>query len=296
MPIRINLLAEQQAAEEARRKDPVKRAAIVGSALVLLVLVWTLSTHMQVKARRAELANLDTAFKQLDDRARGVRTVQAEVGDFERRINSLDRYSTNRILWASMLDALQAPNLPQIRMKTITVNEKYATNAATIFFTTNITVPFATKAPAWKFWAGGAAATPVTDLAAKTFKSFTNAAPFTTNKLAYTIRTSIASTNLIAGEVQVKCDFVLPAVDLEDIELMLAAGDYGNPPGAAIDEYARTVVNLPYFTNHLATGDEKLRFVDRPPNAEPDLGLPNNPMFKRFTMRLQYAPRVLTNE
>jgi hypothetical protein len=296
MPIRINLLAEQQAAEEARRKDPVKRAAIIGGALVFLVLVWTLSTHMQVKARRAELANLDTAFKQLDDRARGVRTVQAEVGDFERRIASLDRYSTNRILWASMLDALQAPSIPQIRMKTITVNEKYLTNAPTVFFTTNINVPFGSKSPAWKFWAGPATAVSITDLATKTFKGFTNAAPFTTNKLAYTVKFTNISTNLIANEVQVKCDFVLPAVDIEDVELLLAAGDYGNPPGAAIDEYARTVVNLPYFTNHLASGDEKLRFVDRPPNAEPDLGLPNNPMFKRFTMRLQYAHRVLTNE
>jgi hypothetical protein len=296
MPIRINLLAEQQAAEEARRKDPVKRALIIGGALVVLILVWTLSTFMQVKARRAELANLDTAFKQLDERARGVRTVQSEVGDFERRIASLDRYSTNRILWASMLDALQKPNFSQIRMKSIVANEKYITNAATVFFSTNFNLPFATKAPAWKFWASGAAATSPTDQAAKLFKSFTNAPPFSTNKLAYSVKTSIVSTNLAGGEVQVKCDFTLPAVDIEDIELLLSAGDYGNPPGAAIDEYARSVVNLPYFTERLASGDERLRFVDRPPNAEPDLALPNNPMYKRFTMRLQYAHRVLTNE
>lgn len=296
MPIRINLLAEQQAAEEARRKDPVKRALIVGGALVALTLLWTLSTHMQVKARRAELANLDTAYKQLDEKARGVRTVQAEVGDLERRINSLDRYSTNRILWASMLDALQRPAFDRIRLKSISANEKYLTNASAVFFSTNITVPFASKSAAWKFWASTPSATPVTDLASKTFKSFTNSAPFSTNKLPYTVKMSIASTNLIASEVQVKCDFVLPAVDVEDIELMLAAGDYGNPPGNMIDEFARTVVNLPYFVSHLAVGDERLRFVDRPPNAEPDLSLPNNPMFKRFTMRLQYAQRVLTNE
>jgi hypothetical protein len=296
MPIRINLLAEQQAAEEARRKDPIKRALVMGGAIVLLMVGWTLTTFMQVKARRAELANRETEFKQLDERARGVRSVQADLGDLERRITSLDRYSTNRILWASMLDALQRPAFDQIRLKNIAVNEKYLTNAPTVFFTTNITVPFAKKAPAWKFWAGAAAATPVTDLAAKTFRSFTNAAPFATNKLAYTVKMAVASTNLLAGEVQVKCDFTLPAVDIEDIELMLGAGDYGNPPGAAIDEYARSVVSLPYFVSRLASGDERLRFVDRPPNAEPDLALPNNPQFKRFTMRLQYARRVLTNE
>jgi len=41
MPIRLNLLAEAQAAEEARRRDPVKRAIWIGALLVSVVLVWS---------------------------------------------------------------------------------------------------------------------------------------------------------------------------------------------------------------------------------------------------------------
>jgi hypothetical protein len=296
MPIRINLLAEQQAAEEARRRDPVKRAIVVGGSLVVFTLLWTLMTYMQVKAKRAEFANEDSKFKRLEDDSKAVRMVQAEVGDLERRLVCLDRYSTNRVLWATMLDAMQRATFDQIRLKSISANQRYITNPPTVFFSTNINVPFSTKPPAWKFWAGNPAMISPTDVAAKSFRSFTNQFPFSTNKLPYLVKSSTVSTNAIANQVEVKCDFQLVANDVEDIELFLAGGDYGNPPGTTIDEFARTVVNLPYFKERLAEGDEKLRFVERPPNAEPDPLLPNSPMFKRFTVRLKYKERVLTNE
>ncbi|HEY6226588.1 MAG TPA: hypothetical protein VI282_05640, partial [Verrucomicrobiae bacterium] len=153
MPIRINLLAEQQAAEEARRRDPIKRALVMGGVFIVFTLLWTLMTHMQVKARRMEYANEETKFKQLEDNSKAVRGVQADIGDFERRLVSLDRYSTNRVLWANMLDAMQRATMDQIRLKSIIVNQKYLTNPATVFFTTNVTVAFNAKPPAWKFWA-----------------------------------------------------------------------------------------------------------------------------------------------
>jgi hypothetical protein len=296
MPIRINLLAEQQAAEEARRKDPVKRAIIIGAALVALAVAWTLVTFMQVKAQRSEYVRLEAEFKSIDDKAKGVRALQAEVGDFERRLISLNRYSTNRILWASMLDALQNATMPQIRLKSVSANQRYTTNPPTVFFTTNIMVGFAVNPPAWKFWAGNPKPTDVVALAARTFGTFTNGGVFATNKLPYTVKMAVATTNLNTSEVGIKCEFTLPAVCSEDTEVLLAGGDYGNPPGAAIDEFQRTVENLPYFKARLTDGEDRSRFTERPPNPEPDLTQPNSPMFKRFTLRLKYADRVLTNE
>jgi hypothetical protein len=296
MPIRINLLAEQQAAEEARRRDPVKRSLVIGGALVVFTLLWTLMTYMQVKARRAEFANEDSKFKRIEEDSKAVKTVQAEVGDIERRLVSLERYSTNRVLWANVLDALQRATFDQIRLKSISANQRYLTNPPTVFFSTNLHVAGTVTPPAWKFWASSSGAISPVDLATKSFRSFTNQFPFSTNKLPYTIKTALVSTNLVSNEVEVKCDFQLVANDIEDIEVFLAGGDYGNPPGGTIDEFARTLANLPYFKDRLAEGDEKLRFVERPPNAEPDALLPNSPMFKRFTVRLKYKDRVLTNE
>ena len=51
MAIHINLLAESQALEEMRRRDPVKRAIWVGAIVGALVLAW--SGYLQVKLMAA---------------------------------------------------------------------------------------------------------------------------------------------------------------------------------------------------------------------------------------------------
>src|SRR5688500_17394266 len=119
MPIRINLLAEQQSAEEARRKDPIKRTLIFGSIAIGLMLIWVLMLHMQLKARRSEMANLDLDFKKVDEKATVVCSIQAEAGDFETRLVAMERYSTNRVLWANLLDAFQKVILDPIRFKSV---------------------------------------------------------------------------------------------------------------------------------------------------------------------------------
>jgi hypothetical protein len=296
MPIRINLLAEQQAAEEARRKDPVKRAIWIGSILIFATIVWAMVEHMELKARRAELANLDTQFKKADEAGRRVRDRIAEASELEDRIRALDKYSTNRVLWASVLDAFQKASMEQIRFKNIDSNQRYVTNAAAAFFTTNIIVPFATKPPAWKFWAGAPPASNVMLAASNTFKSFTNGPPFSTNTIPYTTKMAIASTNLKSSTVTIRTEFSLPAVSVEDVDILVAAGDYGNPPGGSIDAFVKGLKTVPYFAERLAKGDLGVRFVDLPTNPEPDMTDPANPLYKRFSVRLKYEDRVLTNE
>jgi hypothetical protein len=296
MPIRINLLAEQQEAEEARRKDPVKRAVWIGSALVFLTVIWTLLLHMEVKAKRQELVNIDDRFRKLEEGAKATRARMVEASDIKNRITSLERYSNNRVLWASTFDAFQKVTMEQIRFKGIQFNQRYSANVATNFFVTNLTVGFEGRPPAWKFWAGPPKATPVLSLASNMFRTFTNAAPFSTNKLPYTVKMSVTATNLPKNEVTIKCEFGLPAVSIEDIDMLISAGDYGNPPGAAIDEFVKKLLALPYFAQRLGTSENRFRFADRPPNAEPDPNEPGQPMFQRFAVRLKYEDRVLTNE
>src|SRR5258705_11338657 len=52
MPIHINLLAESQALEEMRRRDPVKRAIWVASVLAGVILLW--AGYLQSKAMVAK--------------------------------------------------------------------------------------------------------------------------------------------------------------------------------------------------------------------------------------------------
>jgi hypothetical protein len=296
MPIRINLLAEQQAAEEARRKDPVKRAIWIGSVLVFATIVWAMMEHLELTQRRSELTNLEAQFKKADDSARRVRDTLAEAGDLEDRIRALEKYSTNRILWASTLDGFQKASMEQIRFKAIETNQRYLTNGVNVFFTTNLVVGFGEAPPAWKFWASAASGQPVMLTASNMFKSFTNGPPFSTNTIPYTTKMALMSTNLQKGTVVIKADFSLPAISIEDIDILVVAGDYGNPPGAAIDPFVKTVKAVPYFAEHMAKGDLGLRFVDLPTNPEVDMSDPAQAVYKRFSIRLKYEDRVLTNE
>ncbi len=70
MPIRLNLLAEAQALEESRRRDPVKRAIWGAACLVLLLLAWAASlqfeammARMDLNRREARLASHTNAFR-----------------------------------------------------------------------------------------------------------------------------------------------------------------------------------------------------------------------------------------
>ncbi|HXG47613.1 MAG TPA: hypothetical protein VNO52_08310, partial [Methylomirabilota bacterium] len=66
MPIRINLLAEAQAAEELRRKDPVKRAALVAGALVTGVAAWSGTLQFQVLRSKRDLGQLEARWRSIE--------------------------------------------------------------------------------------------------------------------------------------------------------------------------------------------------------------------------------------
>src|SRR5687768_12025380 len=115
MPIRINLLAEEQAAEEMRRRDPIKRALYTGAALAGVMLFWIGITQMNVMAARRELTDVEARFKKVEDSSKEVRNNQTASGDLQAKIKALQRYSTNRLLWGTLLDALQFTVVDHIR-------------------------------------------------------------------------------------------------------------------------------------------------------------------------------------
>src|SRR5512133_552686 len=73
MPIRINLLAEQQAAEEARRRDPVKRALWVGGGLVALMVVWIVLLQLRLASAKAELNRYESKLQTVEEDSKEIR-------------------------------------------------------------------------------------------------------------------------------------------------------------------------------------------------------------------------------
>jgi hypothetical protein len=60
MPLRLNLLAETQALEDMRRRDPVKRAIWVGVFLGVAILLWSSSLQLKAMIVKGELNGFES--------------------------------------------------------------------------------------------------------------------------------------------------------------------------------------------------------------------------------------------
>lgn len=107
MPIRINLLAEVQAEEEARRKDPVKRMTLGAAVLVTAVALWCGILQLKIFALKANSRGLDIKWQDLEPTYLTVAESQRELMESEKKLAALESLRTNRFNWGTVLDAFQ---------------------------------------------------------------------------------------------------------------------------------------------------------------------------------------------
>jgi hypothetical protein len=125
MPIRLNLLAEAQAAEDLRRRDPVKRALGLAGLIIALILVW--SSYLQL---RAALANSDvTALEaQIGTHTNEFRQVldnQKKTVEMNEKLRVLRVLAANRFLNGTLLNALQQTTVEDVQMLRLKVDQLY---------------------------------------------------------------------------------------------------------------------------------------------------------------------------
>jgi hypothetical protein len=131
MPIRINLLAEQQEAEEQRRRDPAKRALWIAVFVVGLLVIWAGILQLRVIRADIQVAGVEAKFKQFEARYNLVRTNQNQAVEITRRIDALQQLATNRFLWATPLDALQFTVVPNVHLVRVRTEQIHAVTDAT---------------------------------------------------------------------------------------------------------------------------------------------------------------------
>ena len=125
MPIRLNLLAEAQAIEEVRRRDPIKRVVWIAGLLVGAMLVW--ASSLQV---RAMIANKDinqvqaimgskaAAYKQVTENRQRMEEANA-------KLSALNALATNRFLNGTLLHALQQTTVDEVQLAHLKVEQQY---------------------------------------------------------------------------------------------------------------------------------------------------------------------------
>jgi hypothetical protein len=297
MPIKINLLADQIAAEELRRKDPVKRAILVSVLLVGLVLFYSLMLQLKVAVARSEMGTFENRLNAVEETSKQVKADRMLANDIERKSEALDRYASNRFLWGSTLDALQRTLVPNIRLTAIQADQRYTLVESKKFLTTNVTVTVESPGRRFGFWKKPVNEAAVMTAISNQLKQIVKKYPFTTNHIDFSTKIAISATNAAKTEFTAKVEFTLPTVARENISLQIMGRDYAPGPGA-LDEFTRKIAAHPFFRARLREGEGGgINTLERPPQPRIDPGDPGDARpFVPFTIECVFKDRLVANE
>lgn len=126
MPIRLNLLAEAQAAEESRRRDPVKRAIWIAALLTTAMLVWSSSLQLKGIMVTREIARAEVQMKAFTNDFQQVLQNQRKTDEVRQKLAALQQLSTNRFLQATALNALQQTMVDDVQLLHLKTEQVYS--------------------------------------------------------------------------------------------------------------------------------------------------------------------------
>jgi hypothetical protein len=109
-------MAEAQAAADLRRRDPVKRSLWIGGFLVVVVLLWIANLQITIFFDHGRYTNLEKEWNTKLAKYGTVTSDRTRTVEVEGKLHQLDRLSTNRFLWAPVLNALQRSMVDQVQV------------------------------------------------------------------------------------------------------------------------------------------------------------------------------------
>jgi hypothetical protein len=125
MPIRINLLAEAQAAEELRRRDPVKRAIYIAAAWGGLMIAVSLVIQSQVLAANRKATGFADRIRAVTNEYAAVMQDMEKLTELRLHRRGLDLLASERFLNGSLLNALQKTSVPDVEFVRIRTQFSY---------------------------------------------------------------------------------------------------------------------------------------------------------------------------
>jgi hypothetical protein len=126
MPIHLNLLAESQAAEELRRRDPVKRVVIATVLVVVLMFVWWSWLQLRVMVANSNLSQVEAQIQLHTNEYQVVVVNEKKVADARANLAALRKLANNRFLQGNLLNALQNATVPGVQLVRLAVGQTYS--------------------------------------------------------------------------------------------------------------------------------------------------------------------------
>ncbi|HVU09210.1 MAG TPA: hypothetical protein VHG89_11770 [Verrucomicrobiae bacterium] len=126
MPIRINLLAEAQAAEESRRRDPFR--FFIYGGIVVVALTFAVYSWFQLKVVVANrgLTQIQNQIQVLtNDNQRVVSNLKTITED-KAKLVALQKLTANRFLEGNLFNALQMATVDGVSLTRLRVQQSYS--------------------------------------------------------------------------------------------------------------------------------------------------------------------------
>jgi hypothetical protein len=125
MPIRLNLLAEAQVAEEMRRRDPVKRALWLAALIIALVLVWSSVLQLRSTLANSDVTRVEAQMGARTNEFRQILENQKKSVEIDGRVRVLRQLAGDRFLQGNLLNALQQTTVEDVQLIRLRVEQGY---------------------------------------------------------------------------------------------------------------------------------------------------------------------------
>ena len=132
MPIHINLLAEAQAAEELRRRDPVKRAIFIGISLTIVALMWSGMVWVNERLAEGRLNRVQIDINTKTNAYQLVMSERSKIAAIQTKLGALQNLQTNRFLQGNLLNALQHTTVSGVQLTRLRVEQSYILTEGTV--------------------------------------------------------------------------------------------------------------------------------------------------------------------
>jgi len=131
MPIRLNLLAETKAVEDARRRDPVKRTLWLAGLAIAGMLAWSSFLQLRVTLASNELAGIEAQIGARSNAFQHVLDDQRRTVEIEDKLRSLTQLASSRFLNGTLLNAFQYTSVEDVQLTHLHVDQQYVASEGT---------------------------------------------------------------------------------------------------------------------------------------------------------------------
>jgi len=125
MPIRLNLLAEAQAAEDLRRRDPVKRVLWLAGLVIALMLAWSSFLQLRVTLASSEVTGIEAQMGVHTNEFRKVLDNQKKAVEIDNKLRVLRQLAASRFLNGTLLNAFQQTSVEDVQLIRLRVGQLY---------------------------------------------------------------------------------------------------------------------------------------------------------------------------